>query len=133
MFTDYLVAAKVSNDNILGSLVPNVWNNADHKNWFVRMMLSFPTVLISLGLTIFVPDYATMIGFVSGITNFGVNFWGPALCWFISSREKYTANSCVMTGALLVSIPITIWVVAASLYEIVTADFTSEGFFCGTT
>ena len=70
-----------------------------------------------------------MIGVVTGITIIGISSWAITLAWEMGGRDVLKANRSLMWLGGGVGFALTLWVVAAAIEEVATADYNS-GFFC---
>ena len=131
---DFCIAAKVTNDWIAANLFPaSLKEKKDKESSFCSKVLyhtfySVPTSAFSLGMVLAIPNFETLIGLLTGITIFGISSWAITLIWEIGGR-KYQGNRWLMWIGAIIGFLLTIWVVAAALFDIVTADYT-PGFFC---
>ena len=106
----------------------------DHKtqNIISRFLCTILHCFYSLIVVLAIPNFSTLVGIGSGLTLVGAHSWGIAtlLEWnkyALVSDSNYLRAAVWILGFL--SFLCTIYVMVASLYDIVVADY-SAGFFC---
>ena len=130
---DYLIASKIVNDWARRAFFPKTWTKTVGCGGLVRhFCITLLSSGLSLGIVLAVPDLSTLVGVVTGFAVIGMNSWAVPLAhsWGGQVIKTTKVVQFMLYAAGLVCIPYTAWVIAASIYDIANADYTSGDFFC---
>ena len=121
---DYIVAAKIVNDWIKRAFLPRL-NNGVAKHLLVTSSSS----IFALGMVLAIPHFSTLIGVVTGFAVIGMNTWAISLAWIRGGKIAPTKDWIMLASIFF--IPYTLWVIAASIYNIATANYSGDVFCLG--
>jgi len=128
---DYLIASKVVNDWTRRTLFSKWEKGSGCREVSRHFFITLLTTSISLGMVLAIPDLSTLVGVVTGVCAIGMNTWAISLAWVWGGKVIKARGSWFMYAAGTVCLPYTVWVIAATAYNIANTDYRSaENFFC---